>query len=1621
MSEEVTNFLKQVRELGDRRIEEDEARSRELEEKILQEKKERQARRAERARSISPQKSSPANTPPPSAGGTSQILDGASLLATSSPALDSLSNPYPSSRGDHEPHNPTMDPPLSTSPTKENESPFDSDLKRSTFSGSSQARASHLSWQRRPNSQIGSRSRPLSMVAAENAAVRSNNHSPTPDDSSISKDQISNALSSKDPAWFRQTADRGHDSAAFRGSQVEDTERLDMSSLKTQVPGMSRDSSAEPQKDEHIQAVESPAVRTNPVSSFPLTPSQRLGPPSSAPQSAVADDTPHSPSLPGSGRTSPVRSTSPTKGIGGFVQSAMMKRSDSVNKRWSVQSPPGLARAGSIATNRHSRGVGQMHNSKPSLSSRPVSMIQSPSTLSADFKPSSSNEPEEPQESGSRPGETSAKSISIDTSVTSGEEDTGDKNTEHKTPPASPSKTIDQRRWSPTKASWLESALSKPESPKPKPAPPVSQQPSWMVELNKAKAQKANNPSVDLGKSGSTSSHKHAVNTGGLMRAPPLGANVKPPSTISGLEGIASAKAASVQTSVGSLRGNLKKAAPPPPPAKPTGQGSEVDDVDAKIATPGNKQKPETPPKKDFRANLKHRSAAEALAAKNSKQPANELKNVFGNLRRTTTQKHVPADKFKDNLLRGKAALNATGGPKMSERRDELKDAILRKKEEFKKAQLEGRSVTKKPSNIGDNTALPEGQAKRAALGQSLTGSSTAAQGAGEAPDSKRPDALSQRTSSDPLSTITSSKPSEAPVSGLNRVSTLEATRSPSSGHSVALETKQVLDSRPTHVAARPTTASPQPTPSLRKETSTATRPQIKTTVSSGSLADRFNPALAGLLARGPLVSGSGPSDGGNSTSQPGPQTQSSAEPNGPRPQLTHMTKHRARGPRRKAPSSNTETAKKVDKPVSENGPSSTAPPKPSAAEMRPDSLNLTEDPSPSIAPQQKVQAAQLPPLAFDVKSSKMPPPSKPTALSSVVPLVDSSRKVVGDKPQPKGERIDLVDPPKPNLTPESSSQGQEMEPAQISIASIHEQVAIAAAAKKGMPPPKRLLEEKTGEKTVQPPSPKKLDMSRMFKFDIPEAEPPKPVEHLWSDPQPAIRPKPVIGRTVSPIRGDLTPKTPETTKSQPPRPLPEPVVSQKAVEPIDTSKPARSLPDPVVPPRTLEPTVDVVQESGTSRVKPPPMLSPRPLPTAPVAGNPVSSPPHSRSPTRSPRRQSPDIAGMLSNFFGARRPNREYLVDTGGVLASKPKTQGRIQTLKAQLFQISNTGKKQPVPTHHERVLFEREMYLCPHTYQNEARKKVTEVYFWAGDEVPVSVVEDAEIFVNKEARAMGGKLCKMQQGKETPEFIQALGGIVIIRRGSSNKYDSLAPNMLCGRRHLGQIIFDEVDFSASNLCSGFPFLITQQARCFLWKGKGSDVDELSCARLIGMDLTLTGELDEIDDGAEPPSFWQIFDGRSRTGSADHWRLKPNYQRYGARLFCSDSSSTNQQIYEISPFSQTDLSSSHIYIMDAFFELYILVGVRAQAEYVSFHNALDFAQEYAILASSMEDRPFVPVSTVVLEGIPRDLKSVFRKWRDSHSITTHAQPQGAVSPGLRRGRSLRIVPLNMALQALSD
>ncbi|KAK3368232.1 hypothetical protein B0H63DRAFT_488084 [Podospora didyma] len=1581
MSDEVSDFLRSVELLKGRREEEDEARSRDLEEKILQEKRERQARRAERARSISPQKSSPANTPSPSAQRTTRATAVTSDTTLPSPGLESSGSPR--ARAPRSSDAMESAPDYSHSSSKENDSPFDSDSKRTSSTSSTGGpppSRTPLSWQRRPTSQASDRpkSRPLSVVAAENAAARSSPNPPEPttptptpalapaDDQSLTRDQIAQSLAGKDPTWFRQTADRGQNSPAYRRNQVEDLDVVVMSSSRVQLAGMSRGSpSVEPTKDAAASLHESPALYSKAGSPLNLTNTPRLNPPTGG-DASEGDEAPSVERQP-TGRISPNRPISPTKGMGGFVQSAMMKRSDSV-KRWSVTSPGGLQRADSSVTR---SGAESSQRSNPSKhNSRPGSMLRDGSTTPSS-RPTSSHEREPEQD----PVKAYPTTPAIETPPAEVQDEADE------ALPTSPSKTMDPRRWSPTKSSsWLEAALNKPDSPKPKQSSPAVNQPAWMVELNKAKAQKANTGSGSAEPLRSPSiPRKPEIKTTGLLKSTPMGAATVKSAGLGGFPRISPSDKVAPGGFRGTLTPSSRRGSEDPDSGSP-GAGTE--------STLGAKTKPTTPPKKDFRAILKPR----APPLESSTGQPDEFKDVFGKLRRAKTQNYVAPDELRSNILRGKAALNETGGPKKNERKDEFKEAILKKKDEFKKTQQEGRGVPKGPGSSSsiEEKPIPEGLAKRLEISRTGTISKQSLITPGSASPSETPRTLSEFA-----------RPSHLTASQAR-----ELANSPTSSLSSRLSSES--EKEPVFKLRAP--------PVVQKETGIASRLQTKPS-SGGGLADRFNPALAGLLARG--QSPAGPTKTSSPPASVGSGAANTEEPAGPGPQLAHLTKNRARGPRRKAPTSAPKSAQNLTE--SEKPREPVKPVEPAKVE--------------ATSPQQKKHRVTSPkPEKFtSPKPGKFvtsPRPERPitTPKPEIISLVDSRRSMVQEKPQVVGSVVPLIDPSKRKSEDETKSTGQPITLVDSSSfktrprspTKVHEQVAALAAKTQHTSKP---VED--DQPLSQPSSPRKLDLKRMSRF-------------LDEQGQPTRTPEPEKSHPPSPVKAQTFPDLASTPRRQ--------LFSDKSESgpPVPAKNNAGPFGDmgPPVPAKSnpallggvslglshatarIEPAVDSeldqrarVPPRGARPLPPPPKTSRTP----PRVESPTRSPTRSpvRSPTRSPTKSGVEVTNMLSEFFGPDRPKRRYTADAAEILMKRPATGSRVQTQRAQLFRVFGDGKKIPVPAHYERVLFEREMYLCPHSFTDGAGKKVNEVYFWAGDEVPLSTVEDTEIFARREARSFGGKLVRLSQGKETAEFLQALGGIVIVRRGSSNKYDSLASNMLCGRRYLRQVAFDEVEFSPASLCSGFPYLITQQGKCYLWKGKGSDVDELGCARLVGMDLALMGELLEIEEDNEPESFWDIFGGGARAPSADHWRLKPNYDRYCGRLFCSNSADTHQ-ITELFPFKQTDLVPSNIYILDAFFEMYIIVGARSQHQYAAFHNALDFAQEYAILAAGMEDRPFVPISTVVLEGIPRDLKSVFRKWQDSHSPTVMNPPsyqQPATS--LRRGRSLRIVPLNQALQAV--
>lgn len=1281
---------------------------------------------------------------------------------------------------------------LTGSPTKENVAPNEVDRVkldseedrtpvRNSPSNAMPSRTPTLSWQQRPKSQASDRprQRPLSVIATENAA-RSPRQTPEPttaNEDTMSREKIAQSLSSKDPSWFRQTADRGLSSPAYRKNQVEDVERAEHGSNggRYQMPGMSRSSTPSEKADSVDQQAQSPTKsygygsgsrlsggqNSRTESPLSLTPAQKLEPPS---DEAATDRS--SAMSPSQGRISPERRDrppSPTKGLGGFVQSAMMKRSDSVNKRWSVQSPTGLQRGNSVASNRNSQDVsailGTDRGRESSSASRPSSS-HSNATITQE-----------------RPG----TSMSMSSNATNMTVEDGF---------VKPSVPASRSR-SPTKASWLESALNKPESPKPQAAPPP-QQPSWRTKNN----------SVDLGQS-PFGSVKHEVSIGGLLRSPPPGANtssagptVSPspfsPSIVSRLESRAAQ--------------NGDSSSPKPKP--------EVA-ASAKV-------KPETPPKKDFRATLKSRQPL-ADAAK-SEEP--EFKAAFSQLKRTKTQNYVAPDVLKNNIVSGKIALNVTGGPVKTERKDEFKDAILRKKTEFKAAQAEGKTTLRAASAEKQNNAVPEALLKRQALGKSDTSNSE---------------------------------------EGLESTS---ATKVPP--------------------------VSPKPT-SLVKETSAPARLQTKD--NGSKLAGRFNPALAGLLAKGP------PSDNSRSSSpvsstKAGSKvilTTQNTDVSKDGPALTHMTKGRARGPKRKAPTSAVPSAAGDG----QNSPTDTSPSK--------------EKPTPVFDTNKDTSRPIVHAKFFTPSSTNTPAGS-----------TDSTTSAQPNSPQ----KLDLKR--RSQFLQDTATVSEPLVPRPISPVKKKDTTTITPSK-----PQSNMADLKPKPDTpIKSPSLKsKSSPKQQEKAAFTDIKSPKTVEEHNSSPAISVMPL----RVRSPLL-DSEVKQPSTSSRDNADSEAFSSVKNAAAGWSKTPELPTRVRSPIKLPTHADEKAAMV---GAGMRSPSPEKSstsiglgiqntPRALPIPPTktttsafqATSTRSAPGNSPSvPAKSAALSSPKASStsLVLGFFDQSSSAPKFIVDAASVLGARHDERSNVKTLRATLYQLAPDGK-QAVPSHQANMLFESDVYLCIHIYGDSAGKKVSKAYHWIGDDVSEDIAGETKLVAHREAKAAGAELVVIKQGKETPELFSALGGIVITRRGAAKKYDSLAPHILCGRKQFGHVAFDEVDFAASSLCSGFAYLITTDSgKSYLWRGKGVHADELSCARLIGMDLGMTGDVEEIEDGSEPGSFITIFGPGARIpNSADHWKLKPSYNKYSGRLFLASddkeqvSSPSGRRVCPSSKPSLTHLLPNH-------------------------------------------------------------------------------------------------------------
>ncbi|KAJ5624981.1 hypothetical protein N7510_001290 [Penicillium lagena] len=1601
-SEDVNDFLQRIRELGERRDKEDEERTKRLEEEILQGRAERQARRAERARSISPQKDSPTLN----AFRMSASIEPPEHLE---PTPHSLDLDRPGSSQDTESPN--------TDQKRPGSSPKDAEME--SFSPTqpplSRSRAGTLSWQQRPSSRDSGNKSPASTSPSRFSHLR-NASTASREDQPLSRAQIAQSLGSKDPSWFRQTPDRGTGSPAYRKATEESSGTPLGWGVGRRLPGMSRESTAEPEKAEAADEAPPSSPRTASTlvaglgSPVPLSSAPKLNP--RVPETSEDDSVPPSPTQ---RRMSPerTRSTSPTKGLGGFVQSAMLRRSDSVSKRWSTQVPQRLSRSNSVVSNFSSAApptlnasVSDLTTSTGSRSGRDI-QPQRPSSSHSEattVQPTESNA--RPVTAGAPVDNTSATGSPTRRPPSSHSRSTSSMTTDKQDNQSTPfvSRTMDPKRWSPTKASWLESALNRPDSPRHNRQP--SEQPSWMKD-RQARG------SVDMG---SVKNFKE-VNPVGLMRTPPPGTHFKKPS-VSGVPSLyaspdlAKSKEAVPESPSPTADKNSEPMKPVEEENKPISPARMAQSPEQKpepertpepektrkapppalspkpnfSISPGPSREPVSPqpkprsPALDFRANLRKREVAQDTGPKD--EP--EFKNVFGRLKKTETKNYVAPDELKSNILRGKAALNLTGGPKKTQRVDEFKESILKQKEAMKAG---GGSVRRNTAGEDDRpsspaTAVPEAIAKRQNMAKT---NSIRGKPSDEQPSRSSPYLATPRTVPDPTPAPTAEDESPKPPSEVADPVSQPAPTDPDTRDAV-IEASVEAKQKPADEAPKPVRGLPSAAVAGATAPATTVPPSL---AAKGKLAGRINPALAGLLSRGPPAAAEGPKKEPvmSSVSTETSPASSSAP-------LTHMTKSRAKGPKRRAPKASAPPSSQDSKEVTAvlSPESKKSQPSPMLVDSgrssedlrRPASPKLGQIPSKPVSGKKRNSFQNLLNNGFE----------QSRASEGSAPSISRDSKEVGvvsppevKKPQPGPVPVDS------DKSAESLSQPCPTQPAKPSPKPVPEKKrnSFQDLLNNGLeprlqtPPPKpRVLSNEATLRSLEgasrEPESSAEEVSPLSKPPIP----PKPSPSPSSSPPVSAKPRwsqqtRHSSSSPSPLRTSYR----ENRMDAPTTPQPKSIPGVALAETHDPSPRMKSHASPPIPPKRFDISLDkpVDPRNRLSRKMSAPSLVAKAAEAREV------------------------VAGFFKTF-----PNQRDRVDIDPqlMLTGKP-AEPKIRTTKKQIWEMTGDGRRQELPVNQEYILYEGSMYLCVHVFETQGNT-TTEVYLWCGDDVGEAAFEDTQLFARKVSRENGCKLELIRQGKEPARFIQALGGIIITRRGPSSRSSSSALYMLCGRRYLGQMAFDEVDYSLRHLCSGFPFVISAPfGKLYLWKGKGSGPEETGAARLISMDLGLTGEFEEVVEDEEPESFFDVFAGSRvsapSTMASDYWQLKPKFDHFGTRLLRVDHelgqaprfwmrrpgsgspvTRPNDTVQEIEPFCYKDLTGKDIYILDTFFELYVIVGEQATQKSADFSSAVIFAHEYGILATSLQDRPFIPKSFVALGGIPDRCQAAFRKW-DPHAL----------------------------------
>ncbi|KAI7754337.1 hypothetical protein M8C21_009079 [Ambrosia artemisiifolia] len=313
----------------------------------------------------------------------------------------------------------------------------------------------------------------------------------------------------------------------------------------------------------------------------------------------------------------------------------------------------------------------------------------------------------------------------------------------------------------------------------------------------------------------------------------------------------------------------------------------------------------------------------------------------------------------------------------------------------------------------------------------------------------------------------------------------------------------------------------------------------------------------------------------------------------------------------------------------------------------------------------------------------------------------------------------------------------------------------------------------------------------------------------------------------------------------------------------------------------------------------------------------------------------------------------------------------------KIEVWRINGSAKT-PVAKEDIGKFYSGDCYIVLYTYHSNEKKEDYYLCCWIGKD---SIEEDQNMaarlattmFNSLKGRPVQGRV---YQGKEPPQFVAIFQPMVVLKGGLSSGYknyiadkglndetyssEDVALIQISGTSvHNNKAV--QVEAVATSLNSYDCFLLQSGSSLFTWHGNQSTVEQHTLAAKIAEFLKPGANVKFAKEGTENSTFWFALGGK---------------QGY-----------TSKKIEEIYNFSQDDLLTEDILILDTHAEVFVWVGQSVDSK--EKQSAFEVGQKYIELAASLDGlSPSVPLYRVT-EGNEPNFFTTFFSW-DSAKANAH-------------------------------